>query len=150
MVSGLVCKRGEGFQQVGWEVKEDKNGTKQYYHVTLPLDGKCYQTSVCAFGCTIIDLKKLAKLKKPYVRHTCEDGVNVRSDINLCMAFREIGETCWIDTRVLVGHLGIPQIVYPQSAPIFNKLKVVDRDSILLREGQVGRYYVPGDRTDER
>lgn len=153
MVSGIVCKRGEDFQQVGWEVHDDKEGNKQYYQVTLPLDGKCYQTSVCAFGCTIIDLKKLAKLKKPYFRDTCEKGaggeiVNVRSDINLCLAFREIGETCWIDTRAIVGHLGIPQAVYPQSAPIFNKLKIIDKDAVKLREGQFGRYYVPGGGDD--
>jgi len=152
MVSGLVCKKGERFQQVAFEIREDENKKQQFYAVTLPLDGRVYETSVCAFGCTLINLEKLKKLKKPYFRDTCEQDangklVNIRSDVNLCLMFREIGEKVWIDTRVLVGHLGVPSIVYPQSAELFHKLKVIEGEVGKLREGQTGHYYIPTDRS---
>jgi hypothetical protein len=151
IVSGVVCKRGEGFQQVCWETHV-RNGKKQFYQVTLPLDGRVYEVSVCAFGCTLINLEKLQKLKKPYFRDTCEpdaDGtpLNVRSDINICNMFTDIGEKVWVDTRILVGHLGVPGIVYPQGAPLFEKLKSIELESVKLSEGQQGLYYYPGDRS---
>lgn len=145
MVSGVVCKKGEQFQQVCWEVRE-VGGKKEYYHVTLPLDGKLYEVSVGAFGCTLIDLKKIKKLKKPYFRDTCEeqpDGtkVNIRSDINICNMFRENGETIWTDTRVLVGHMGVRGVVYPQGAELFDKLKYLEGEARKLKEGQQGKYF---------
>jgi len=151
MVSGLVNKKGENFQQVCWLIKEidDK---EQFFQMDLPLDGQVHEVSVCAFGCTLINLKKLKKLKKPYFRDTCVDkddgGVfsNIRSDINLCRAFKDIGEEIWVDTRVLVGHKGVPTVVYPQSAKLFDKLKAIEVEMSKLSEGQVGKYYYPGDR----
>lgn len=145
MVSGVACKKGERFQQVSWQVKE-VNGKREYYELTLPLDGKQYEVSVGPFGCTLIDLKKLQKLKKPYFRDMCEeecDGekVNVRSDINICNMFRDIGEKIWVDTRILVGHLGVPSVVYPQSGELFNKLKIIEAEMSKLREGQQGFYF---------
>ena len=139
MVSGLVCKKGEGFSQICWNV----NDKMQYMSLQLPLDGRCYEVHVCAFGCTLINVAKLMKLKKPYFRDTCADGINIRSDINLCNAFREAGEQIFVDTRVLVGHLGIPSIVYPQSSETLNHIKHIERSLALLKEGQAGNYYVP-------
>lgn len=145
MVSGIVCKKGDRFQQICWEVRE-VDGKKEYYEVTLPLDGRLYEVSVCAFGCTLIDLKKLKRLKKPYFRDTCDmpsqgSLANVRSDINICNAFRDNGEKIWVDTRILVGHLGVPGIVYPQGAELFDKLKYMERESRKLKEGQEGKYF---------
>jgi len=145
MVSGVVCKKGERFQQVCWEVRE-VDGKKEYYHVTLPLDGRLYEVSVCAFGCTLIDLKKLKKLKKPYFRDTCDSNlgselVNIRSDINICNAFRDNGEKIWVDTRVLVGHMGVRGVVYPQGAELFDKLKFLEIEARKLKEGQQGKYF---------
>lgn len=151
MVSGLVTKKGENFQQVCWLIKE-VDGKEQFFLLKLPLDGKLHEVSVCPFGCTLINLKKLKKLKKPYFRDTCtdvdDDGIlaNIRSDINLCRAFHRIGEEIWVDTRVLVGHKGISGIVYPQSAELFEKLKAIEVEMSKLSEGQVGKYYYPGDR----
>lgn len=131
MVSGLVCKRGEGYKQVAFLAKDGK-----YIEIELPLDGKTYDVGVCAFGCTLINLEKLKKLKKPYFRDTCEiprntneSPVNIRSDVNLCNMFREAGERIWIDTRVLVGHLGINEIVYPQNAQILKQFSELSRSS---------------------
>jgi hypothetical protein len=153
MVSGVVCKKGEHFQQVCWKV-EGEGENQRFYQMTLPLDGRVHEVSVAPFGCTLIDLKKLKKLKKPYFRDTCinkdDDGVpvNIRSDINLCDMFRDNGEKIWVDTRILVGHKGVSSIVYPQSAQHFDKLKAIEVEMTSLREGQVGYYYYPGDRQD--
>ena len=139
MISGLVCKKGERFQQVCWEVRDG-----EYYEVTLPLDGRVYETHVCAFGCTLINLKMLKKLKKPYFRDTCIDGINIRSDVNLCNAFRDNGEKIWVDTRILVGHMGPGRAVYPQNAKVFENLISLYEDSKKLNAGIVGTYFDPG------
>jgi len=138
MVSGLVCKKGENFQQVGWVMKDGK-----YYGVMLPIDGKAYDVGVCAFGCTLINLAKIQKLKKPYFRDTYDDATktNVRSDVNLSHMFRDIGEKVWIDTKLLVGHTGMESVVYPQNAELFEKLKVLECENIKLKHGQQGVYY---------
>ncbi len=140
MVSGLICKKGEQYQQVAWEVHEVE-GKDNFFQVTLPLDGRVYEVSTCAFGCTLINLEKIQKLKKPWFRDTCFEGVNIRSDINLCKMFRDIGEKMFIDTRVLVGHLGQRRIVYPQSAEYYNQLRAVELDQMVLRHGQTGEYF---------
>ncbi len=154
MVSGLINKRGESYQQVCFLVKQ-VDGVDQYFQVELPLDGQVHEVSVCPFGCTLINLEKLKKLKKPYFRDTCDAvddkgvPVNIRSDVNLCKAFIDIGEQIWVDTRVLVGHRGIPGTIYPQSAKLFHKLKGIETDITKLSEGQVGMYYTVGVREDE-
>lgn len=152
MVAGVVCKKGEQFQQICWEIHE-VNKKEQFFAVRLPLDGRVYEVSVCAFGCTLINLAMLKKLKKPYFRDTCEpdangDITNIRSDINLCRAFTANGEKIWVDTRVLVGHMGVSSIVYPQNAELFDKLKSFELDLSKLRQDQQGIYYYPGDRGD--
>ncbi len=144
IVSGLVCKRGEEFQQVGWLV----NSEGSYHALELPLDGKLYEVAICAFGCTLINMDKLKKLKKPYFRDTCEPDVesklrNMRSDVNLCNAFRDIGEKVWIDTRVLIGHEGIPCTIYPQNSKTFKDLKSIEIEARKLKEGQTGVWYNP-------
>lgn len=150
MVSGLVCKKGDGYQQVCWEIRDTKDGL-QYYSITLPLDCKTYQTNVCAFGCTLINLEAIQKLKKPYFRDTCEagpDGVptNVRSDVNLCLAFRAIGEKIFVDTRVLIGHDDDKgTVVYPHNAAELLSLRNLEKSTMKLKEGQSGFYYTPGD-----
>jgi hypothetical protein len=152
MVSGLVCKKGEGFKQVNWEIKNTDKG-QMYYHVTLPIDGRVYETSVCAFGCTLINLEKIQKLDKPYFRDTCKESngefINIRSDVNLCTSFIGIGERIYVDTRVLVGHLGQKLLVYPQNADDYKRAIELSNKTVLLREGQVGKYFSAGDLSSE-
>jgi len=141
MVSGLVCKKGEGYQQVGYQKINGK-----YYPVDLPLDGRLYEVRVCAFGCTLINLDCLKKLEEPYFRDTCVDigdgkKFNFRSDINLCEAFVEKGMKCWIDTRVLIGHMGMDKVVYPQTADAMNMADKVLRKSEDIGKNGQGYYY---------
>lgn len=148
MVSGLVCKKGENFTQVIWNVV-GAGKDRKYVSAKLSLDGNIYDVGVCAFGATLINLEKLQKLDKPYFRDTCEatskgDFNNIRSDINICNAFREqLKEKIWIDTRVLIGHYGVKQPVYPQNAEIHARLDKTVNDSRLLREGQQGFWFEP-------
>ena len=138
MTSGLVCKKGEHFPQVGWMVKDGK-----YYGVELPLDGRLYEVGACAFGCTLINLRILHKLKKPYFRdmYVPESKANLRSDINLCNMIRDIGEHVFIDTLLLVGHHCMESVVYPQNSALFDKLRILEAENIKLKEGQQGYYY---------
>ena len=145
MVSGVICKRGNSYEQVCYQ----RNEEGLYTQVDLPLDGRCYQVAVCAFGATLINLEKLQKLKKPFFRDTFESAAknsepyNFRSDVNLCKAFYEIGEKCFIDTRVLVGHYGCDNIVYPQNAQQYSKLMDLIKDTRSLTQDQKGVYYDP-------
>jgi hypothetical protein len=145
MVSGLVCKRGEEFQQVGWiRAKDEAIDSNMYHPLTLPLDGQTYEVDVCAFGATLLNLTLLQKLERPYFRDTTSaDGTGQRSDINLCKAFRKIGEVIGIDTRVLIGHEGIPRIVYPQNSSCIHDLTRIEMEARLLKEGQQGSWYNP-------
>jgi hypothetical protein len=142
IVSGLVCKRGNGYDQVGYQ-KTPEGG---FLQIDLPLDGRTYQVAICAFGCTLINLEKLQKLKKPYFRDDCRttpngELYNFRSDVNLCDMFTDIGEHCWIDTRVLVGHHGMDNVIFPQGAK-----QKAGADQLLdsmrrLKDDQKGHYY---------
>ncbi len=140
MVSGLICKKGDEFQQVCWEV-HDVEGERRYFQVTLPLDGRAYEVSVCAFGCTLINLTMLKKLKKPYFRDTCVDGISTRSDINLCFAFKDIGEKMWVHTRALVGHLGQHRVIYPQDALYHERTRAIEVRERMLRSDQHGEFF---------
>ncbi len=145
IVSGLVNRRFYPFEQIAWG-KDDK--TNEYLSIRIPTDGKIYEVGVCAFGCTLINLDKLQKLEKPWFRDTCEyrsDGNshNIRSDINLCDAFRKNGEKVWIDTRVLVGHEASNIIVYPQNAEDLKNFKFQYEESVKLNINEQGKYLLP-------
>lgn len=142
MVSGLVCKRGEDFQQVGFV--QTKEG--MYQPIDLPFDGRQYQVSVCAFGCTLVSMHHLLKLKKPFFRDLCRktpsgEDYNFRSDIILCERFNEIGEKCFVDTRVLIGHHGIDSEVYPQSAKEMARSLQTLQGARKLKRGEEGFFY---------
>jgi len=142
IVSGLVCRRFHPFGQVAW-MKDPKTGG--YGSIELDLTGDIYEVGVCAFGCTLINMQKLQELEKPWFRDTCVkklDGklANMRSDINLCDMFTANGEHVYIDTRVLVGHLGTNVIVYPQNAHWLNNIAFAYEDSVKLKKGQEGNY----------
>ena len=145
MVSGLITRRFHPFEQVAW-AKDDK--TNEYISARIPLDGKIYEVGVCAFGCTLINIAKLQKLEKPWFRDTCEimsNGKrhNMRSDINLCDAFRKNGEKVWIDTRVLIGHEASNLIVYPQNAKDLEVFKFQYTESLKLKTDEQGKYMLP-------
>jgi len=146
MVSGLVCKKGQGYPQVMWVVK-GSGPKRKYLPVEFPLDGSTYEVGACAFGCTLINMEKLQKLDKPYFRDTCdiiegEEPHNIRSDINICNAFREkLGEKIFVDTRVLIGHYGSKSVIYPQNAEIQFRLQNTINDTFKLREGQQGFWF---------
>lgn len=141
IVSGLVCKRGEGYSQVCF----NKNG-QNYIPTELPLDGNCHQVAICAFGCTLVSMHHLLKLKKPFFRDICRDvpngdPYNFRSDIVLCEAFGEIGEKCFVDTRVLIGHHGIDREVYPQNAKVMAQMDQMELEQRKLKSDQKGFFY---------
>ncbi len=141
MVSGLVCKRGEGYAQVAFQKKENR-----YMQVDLPLDGRQYEVAVCAFGCTLINLTEIQRLNKPYFRDECRqtangDLYNFRSDINICELFAANGAKCWIDTRILVGHHGMDDIIYPQAASMKRDCDEMLRERLPLRQDQKGFHY---------
>jgi hypothetical protein len=146
MVSGLICRRWYPFAQVAYG-KNDKTGA--YVEIHIDLAGDIVEVGACAFGCTVINIEKLKQLQKPWFRDTCTvkfDGkpANIRSDINLCDAFRARGEKIWIDTRVLVGHTAKELVVYPQNADMLKNFHHQYTESFKLKHGEHGKYAPPG------
>jgi len=115
-VSGVVTKRSGDGPQVGF-IKADEDYS---YTVQLPLDGISYEVDSCAFGCTLIDLSVFKDIEKPYFKDTTPRNKNGklysrRSDMQFCRELRGLGKIIRIDTRVVVGHIGKPQIFYPKN-----------------------------------
>jgi len=123
MASGVVCRRGDTYKQIGYICKEDK-----WFPVSLPLNGLSYEVTTCAFGCNIFRLEEALKLEHPIfadVMKKRKDGkvFNMRSDINFCRKLADVtGKKMIIDTRVLVGHIGDPLVVYPSDSNIVRSL----------------------------
>lgn len=139
IVSGLVCKRLHPYPQVVW--LKDKDG--MYVEFPLPLDGCLAEVAIGPFGCTLINMKKLQELEPPYFRDTCRktstgELKNFRSDVNLSNAFREKGHKVWVDTRVLVGHLGGKKVIFPQNAGYYAATDEIADELVKLREGMSG------------
>lgn len=113
MVSGLICKKKPPYEQVAFIY--DKR--KRLEPCMTDVMGKIYSVDVCAMGCTLINLAKLQLLGKPYF----SDG-HFRHDINLCLKFKnELGAKVLVDTRIQIGHIGEPEIIYPNNAQLLRE-----------------------------
>jgi hypothetical protein len=124
MASGLVHRRLGDLTSIGYVVKDD-----EFYKMLLPCDGQTYDVDTCAFGATLINLKDLLELEDPIFQDRTEEGKNGRlhnrrSDINVCRALRKLNKKICIDTRVKVGHISEPLIIFPQNADKLRELKI--------------------------
>ncbi len=107
MVSGLICKRIFPFETVAFKYI----GINELMLITIKEREKVVLVDACAMGCTLINLEHIQKLHKPYFF-----DAKFRSDINLCLAFREFNLPVCIDTRAEVGHLAEAVVVKPSMA----------------------------------
>lgn len=113
MVSGLICKRGFPYEIVAFK---DVEGMRS---VTMRPDTGVKTVSVCAMGCTLINLEPLkdGRIARPWFEDTREH----RSDVNFCAKMRDVGMAIKVDTRVCVGHLCEPRVITPQVAEAWRK-----------------------------
>jgi 2-polyprenyl-3-methyl-5-hydroxy-6-metoxy-1,4-benzoquinol methylase len=128
IVSGLICKRKPPYEQVGF-CKDDEG---EYYAVDLAIDGRSYLVDMPAMGCTLIDMSVFDKLEKPYFEDVTATRANgdkwsKRSDSRFFDLVKDAGVKCIIDSRVLVGHVGSPNIIYPNNVPDTKKMNQDDR-----------------------
>ena len=121
MVSGLVCKRGYPFELVAFKDVADIGLRPAYF---LP-DTGVHEVAVCAFGCTLINLKALEGVPTPWFVDTPEH----RSDVNFCTKVRDAGLKILVDTRVSIGHMCNPQVITPQLATAWRKQIIEKRAS---------------------
>lgn len=126
IVSGLICKRKPPYQQVGFIMVDEA-----YREIRLPLDGRSYFVDIPAMGCTMFDIEVFKKIKRPWfvdVEGIADDGTifNKRSDFRFFEAAGKAGIKMCIDTRVVIGHVGDPQIHYPSNRP---RCEDMNRDS---------------------
>lgn len=115
MVSGLICKRAFPFSIVGFK---SPKGQKRLVPIYLEPNTGVREVDGCAMGCTLINLKLLQELEKPWFF----DLKTKRSDLNLCKAFREKGHPIYIDTRAIVGHVVNAPVIWPDQATSMRKL----------------------------
>lgn len=106
MVSGLIAKRVFPFETVAF-----KYLGSELTLITIKERSKVISVDACAMGCTLINLEHIQKLNKPYFF-----DAKARSDINLCVAFRNLNLPIYVDTRAEVGHLAEAVVVRPSNA----------------------------------
>ncbi len=110
MVSGLICKRCYPFETVAFKFVSDMK--HELVAAQLKVNGKLYEVDACPFGCNLLNLERIRELESPYFF----DG-KFRSDISMCLRIREeLIEKIYVDSRVLVGHLGDAPVVFPHTA----------------------------------
>lgn len=144
MASGLICKRGYPFEQVGFIMDEDK----LYRKIDFPVGEKCFKVDVCAFGCTVISIAWMKKLSEPYFRDQIDIRIdnnleyNKRSDIVICERFKSLGADLIIDTRAEVGHvIDKPAVIYPSNRKAIQECWMIEHTAGLERtEFQVPVY----------
>ena len=113
VVSGLVCKRYFPFETVAFKFTDDN----EVHQCIVGARGKVIEVDVCAMGATLINLDILkslhesGKLSKPFFY-----DAKFRSDMNICMNLRRLGQRILLDTRVDIGHLGDPPVITPSNA----------------------------------
>lgn len=113
MVSGLVCKRQFPYDAVAFNFLPDKSLDE----TIVKERGEVIERDACAMGCTLVNLEMIRKLNKPYFF-----DARLRSDLNLCLSFRNQGFRILIDTRVEIGHLGDEPIITPTNAEMLRKV----------------------------
>ena len=105
MVSGLICKRKHPYSVVAFMDCPDGDIADAH----LKQNTGVHDVATCAMGCTLINLEQLQKLQKPWWF-----DAHFRSDINIGMKFKkELGAKILVDTRVVVGHIGDPPVIFP-------------------------------------
>ena len=127
-VSGLVCRRKDTMDQVGYL----KNGN-EYTKIKLVPNSGVYEVDVCAFGCTLIRTKVFNDLTSPVFRDESKEKdngevFNMRSDVVFCNELKSKDHKIMIDTRVVVGHIGEPVVVWPWNG---HKLRELNEKRVL-------------------
>ena len=122
MASGLINKRVYPFEPVVYGLVDAGNGEKMFMGLQIDHHTGVHEVDGCAFGCTLIDLKKTEALPTPRFRDTSKG----RSDLNLCKAFREKGERVLVNSDIMVGHLAQPYPVTPDTVEE-RRARVIER-----------------------
>lgn len=114
-VSGLVCRRRDTMDQIGFNIRDGK-----FHKLTITPRKGVYNVDVCAFGCTMINMEVFNELERPWfgneprISHKGK-SYTMRSDVLFCERLRERGKKIMIDSRVVVGHIGQPVVVWPSN-----------------------------------
>ena len=137
-ISGLIHKRLSDLTAVGYKIEEDGSFLKLFFSEELD---RTYLADICAFGCTLMKAELFNSISKPIFKDTNEktksgEDHNFRSDINFCRALHKQDKQVGIDTRVKVGHISEPLIVFPQNAATLQQLKKTG--DLLRPEGYSG------------
>ncbi len=113
VISGLVCRRRGPKDPIGYVQRDDG----QFYAARLERNTGSRFVDTCAFGCTLIRKELLCGMPDPvfYDSIVERDGrrVQMRSDLNFCLDVRKRKEQIIVDTRVVVGHVGEPEVIWP-------------------------------------
>lgn len=105
-ITGLQLRRGKpvvlGTVPNGVSVSEDEQ--------EVPWDGNPIKATTAHFGLTVIDLKELATVPKPWFRSEPDEngswGPNkIDDDVYFWLKWKEAGKSIYLDPGVRIGHL---------------------------------------------
>lgn len=105
-VCGIQCRRGKG-TMLGTAPGGKMTGPDTK---TLHWDGNPIKATTAHFGLTVIDLRKLETIAKPWFWSKPNDegrwdGEKVDDDVHFWLKWRDAGNSIFIDPRVRIGHL---------------------------------------------
>lgn len=137
VASGLVCRRRGPKDPIGYLQRDDG----MFLKATLARGMGSVFVDTCAFGCTLIDRDFLCSFDDPVFVDSTRKGENgkviqLRSDINFCLAVRDKGEKIVVDTRVIVGHVSEPSVVWPDKVQTESSSVELSKPGDGLRPGQ--------------
>ena len=116
VVSGLICQRLFPYTVVAF--RRDGDGKLQQLY--LDAGQGVREVDGCAFGCTLVNLEKLKTLPMPWF----ETVQGARFDVNFFNKVRAAGERILVDTRVSVGHISDPEVVWPENATELRAIRI--------------------------
>ena len=122
-VSGLVCRRRDKMDHIGYNV-----AGKKFAKLRFSIGTGTHALDACAFGCTMIRMSVFDELEEPFFEDVSKGTWTMRSDVGFCLKLRSIGKSVAVNTGLLVGHIGDPIVVWPKTA---EKLSELSKSGIL-------------------
>lgn len=115
-VSGLVSRKRDTMDVVAFVIEKGI-----FKKLRLGPNSGVVLVDICAFGCTMINMDVFKELKRPFFwnepRATKnEQNFTIRSDVLFCESLGKLNKKVAIDTRVVVGHVGEPVVIWPHNA----------------------------------
>lgn len=100
----------------GWDPIEKKEYFNFEWIKNYPRN-KLVECDAVGFGAVLINLKIIPRMQRPFFM--CSSGTG--EDIYFCLKAKEAGAKVFMDTSVILGHLGAPLVIDQETSEKFNE-----------------------------